>query len=196
MYPALVSRVIFPLHERLKGKSTYQKLAELERTQWLAPVALRALQLERLRRHLEWAYREVPYYRRLLDDHGMPPRQVQTFEDFARIPPLTKDILRERLVDLQPRTPLRGVQRLSTGGSTGAPVTVFVDRERAAFTDAARLARPSMVLAPTWAPARSCSGARPSSSDDRIECAPCETGSASTRGFSPRSTWARAALAR
>jgi phenylacetate-CoA ligase len=139
MHPALVSRVIFPLHERLKGKSTYVKLADLERTQWLAPAALRALQFERLRRHLDWAYREVPYYRRLLDDHGMPPRQVQTFEDFARIPHLTKDILRERLVDLQPRTPLRGVQRLSTGGSTGAPVTVFVDRERAAFTDAARL---------------------------------------------------------
>jgi phenylacetate-CoA ligase len=139
MYPALVNRVIFPLHERLKGKSTHAKLAELERTQWLAPAALRELQFERLRRHLDWAYREVPYYGRLLDDHGLPPRRIQSFEDFAHIPHLTKDILRERLADLQPRTPLRGVQRLSTGGSTGAPVTVLVDRERSAFTDAARL---------------------------------------------------------
>jgi phenylacetate-CoA ligase len=139
MHPALVNRVVFPLHERLKGKSTHAKLAELERTQWLAPAALRELQFERLRRHLDWAYREVPYYRRLLDDHGLPPRRIQSFEDFARIPHLTKEILRERLADLQPRTPLRGVQRLSTGGSTGAPVTVLVDRERSAFTDAARL---------------------------------------------------------
>jgi phenylacetate-CoA ligase len=131
--------MIFPLHERLKGKTTHAKLAELERTQWLAPAALRELQLERLRRHLAWAYREVPYYARLLDEHGLTPARVQSFEDFARIPLLTKDVLRERLKDLQPRTPLRGVQRLSTGGSTGAPVTVFVDRERAAFTDAARL---------------------------------------------------------
>jgi phenylacetate-CoA ligase len=139
MHPTLVNRVIFPLHERLKGKRTHAKLAELERTQWLAPAALRALQLERLHRHLTWAYREVPYYTRLLDEHGLPPARVQSFEDFARIPPLTKDVLRERLADLQPRTPLRGVQRLSTGGSTGAPVTVLVDRERSAFTDAARL---------------------------------------------------------
>jgi phenylacetate-CoA ligase len=139
MHPALVNRVVFPLHERLKGKSTHAKLAELERTQWLAPAALRELQFERLRRHLDWAYREVPYYGRLLDDHGLPPRRIQSFEDFARIPHLTKDILRERLADLQPRTPLRGVQRLNTGGSTGAPVTVLVDRERSAFTDAARL---------------------------------------------------------
>lgn len=139
MHPAVVNRVIFPLHEWGKGKATHAKLAELERTQWLTPAALRALQFERLRHHLDWAYREVPYYGRLLDEHGLPPRQIQSFEDFARIPHLTKDILRERLSDLQPRTPLRGVQRLSTGGSTGAPVTVLVDRERSAFTDAARL---------------------------------------------------------
>ena len=139
MNQTLVNRVIFPLHERLKGKTTHAKLAELERTQWLTPTALRALQLQRLQRHLEWAYREVPYYRRLLDEHGLPPQRIQSFDDFARIPPLTKDILRARLADLQPRTRLRGVQRLSTGGSTGAPVTVLVDRERSAFTDAARL---------------------------------------------------------
>jgi len=139
MHPAVVNRVIFPLHEWVKGKATHAKLAELERTQWLGPAALRALQFERLRHHLDWAYREVPYYGRLLDEHGLPPRRIQSFEDFARIPHLTKDILRERLSDLQPRTPLRGVQRLSTGGSTGTPVTVLVDRERSAFTDAARL---------------------------------------------------------
>ena len=139
MHPLLVNRVIFPLHERLKGKATHAKLAELERTQWLAPAALRELQLERLTRHLAWAYREVPYYTRLLDEHGLVPSRIQSFDDFARVPFLTKDALRERLAELQPRTPLRGVQRLSTGGSTGAPVTVLVDRERAAFTDAARL---------------------------------------------------------
>ena len=145
MHPTLVNRVIFPLHERLKGKRTHAKLAELERTQWLAPAALRTLQFERLHRHLTWAYREVPYYARLLDEQGLPPARVQSFEDFARIPLLTKDVLRERLADLQPGTPLRGVQRLSTGGSTGAPVTVLVDRERSAFTDAARLRAPHRV---------------------------------------------------
>jgi phenylacetate-CoA ligase len=139
MHPTLVNRVIFPVHEWSKGKATHAKLAEIERTQWLTPAALRAFQFERLRHHLDWAYREVPYYGRLLDDHGLPPRRIQSFDDFARIPLLTRDILRERLAELQPRSALRGVQRLSTGGSTGAPVTVLVDRERSAFTDAARL---------------------------------------------------------
>lgn len=139
MHPAVVRRLVFPLQERMKGKATHAKLAELERTQWLTPEALRDLQLERLRRHLAWARREVPYYGRLFAEHGIDPARIQSFDDFARVPALTKDILRERLADLQPRTPLRGVQRLSTGGSTGSPVTVLVDRERSAFTDAARL---------------------------------------------------------
>ena len=139
MHPLLVNRLIFPLHERLKGKPTHRRLRELEDSQWLSPEALQELQWARLHRHLDWAYRQVPYYTRLLDDHELPPRRVQSFENFARIPVLTKEILRDRFQDLQPRNRIRGVQRLSTGGSTGVPVTVLVDRERSAFTDATRL---------------------------------------------------------
>ncbi|HET6368680.1 MAG TPA: hypothetical protein VFG27_15700 [Pseudomonadales bacterium] len=139
MFPVLVNRVVFPLHEWAKGKPTYRRLAELERSQWLTPEALQALQFERVKRHLDFAYAEVPYYRELLDSHGLSPARITSPADFARIPPLTKDILRTRFDDLQPRRRLRGVQRLSTGGSTGQPVTVLVDRERAAFTDATRL---------------------------------------------------------
>jgi phenylacetate-CoA ligase len=139
MHPLLVNRVIFPLHEWLKGKPTHRRLAELERTQWLSADALRQLQFQRMRRHLEFAYREVPYYGRLLDEHELQPWRIASFEDFARIPCLTRDLLREHFDELQPRTRLRRVQRMSTGGSTGSPVTVLVDSERAAFTDAARL---------------------------------------------------------
>ena len=139
MHPALVNRVIFPLQEWVKGKPTHRRLHWLQQTQWLSPQALRELQFERLKAHLDFAYREVPYYTRLLDEHGLEPSRVASFDDFARIPCLTKDIIRARPDDLRPRTRVRGVQRLSTGGSTGVPVTVLVDPKRAAFTDAARL---------------------------------------------------------
>ncbi len=136
---ALAGRVIFPLQERLKGKPTFRRLAELERTQWLTPDALAELTFCRVRRHLDWVYREVPHYRRLLDAHELPPSRIASLDDFARVPCLTKDDLQRRFDDLQPRTRLAGAQRVATGGSTGAPVTVLVDRERTAFTDAARL---------------------------------------------------------
>src|SRR5260370_36598970 len=37
MNQRLVGRVIFPLHERLKRKPTFERRRELERTQWLRP---------------------------------------------------------------------------------------------------------------------------------------------------------------
>jgi phenylacetate-coenzyme A ligase PaaK-like adenylate-forming protein len=139
IHPVLVNRVMFPLHERLKGKPTHARLRELDRSQWLAPEQVRAHQFRALKAHLEFAYRHVPYYRRLLDDHGLPPGRIASFEDFAQVPCLTKDGIRANFDDLRPDLRLRGVQRMSTGGSTGATVTVLVDAERSAFTDAARL---------------------------------------------------------
>src|SRR5712691_9463654 len=112
---------------------TYARLREIERTQWLSPEALRAYQLDRLRRHLEFAAREVPYYRELFNRHRITPDKVQSLEDFARVPFLTKEVIRHRFDDLRPRTRLGPVTRMSTGGSTGAPVTILADVQRLAF---------------------------------------------------------------
>ena len=139
MHRAVVDRLLFPFQEWLKGKPTFSLLRELEKTQWLDAAALRELQFRALRRHLDFAYREVPYYTRLLNEHELPPHRIQSFADFTRIPYLTRDDLRRYFVELQPRRRLRGVQAMSTGGSTGSPVTVLVDRERAALADAIRL---------------------------------------------------------
>jgi phenylacetate-CoA ligase len=137
--PIIANRIVFPLHEWIKGKPTLARLRALDKSQWLSPATLRESQFRAVHAHLEFAYREVPYYTRLLDEHGLPPTRIQSFEDFARIPYLTRDLVRRHLDDLQPRRKLRGVQRMSTGGSTGSPVTIMVDAERAAFTDATRL---------------------------------------------------------
>lgn len=139
MHQQLVKNLLFPLHERLKGKRTFEWLRKLERTQWLPLADLRAYQLARLRRHLRFAYDHVPYYRRLLDEHELPPHRVTSLDDFARIPPLTRQVVRDNFDALQPRPQLRRIQRLATGGSTGVPVTVLVDMERMGFGEAARL---------------------------------------------------------
>lgn len=136
---ALVSQVLFPLHERLKGKPTYAYLRDLERTQWLSPGALRELQFRRLKEHLDFAYREVPYYQRVFAEHGLSPAQIASFADFSRLPCLTREEIRRLRADLEPRRPIRGAHAVSTGGSTGAPVTVMTDPRKSSAGDAARL---------------------------------------------------------
>jgi phenylacetate-CoA ligase len=139
MHPAIVRSVWFPLQELAKGKTTLSLLARLEKSQWLSPQELQSLQLERLRQLLLFAYREVPYYRDVFQTNGIIPEQIRSLGDFSRIPPLDKEIMRKHFDALQPQRLPRGTQKMSTGGSTGSPVTVLVDRERAAFTDAARM---------------------------------------------------------
>lgn len=139
MNPRLVQHVLFPLHERLKRKPTFRWLRELERTQWLSPAELRDYQFQRMRRLVEWAYAQVPYYRALLDEHELAPPRIQSHDDFHQIPYLTREHLKSRFDDLRARTKLVGVHARSSGGSTGSPVTVLVDMERMGIQEAARL---------------------------------------------------------
>jgi phenylacetate-CoA ligase len=139
MNERLVSRYLFPLHERLKGKPTFRLLAELEASQWLPPRRLEEYRLRRLRRFLEFVHEHVPYCRALFDEHGLRPRSVHSFEDLGHLPFLTRDILQTRFDDLRARATLPGVHRRSSGGSTGTPVTVLVDMERMGMGEAGRL---------------------------------------------------------
>ena len=139
MHTWLVGHLLLPWHERLKGKSTFTWLSRLERTQWLSPEQLAELQWSRLRESLQFAYDHVPYYRRLLDEHELTPPRVQSPADFARIPPLTRQAIRANFDDLRARGRLRGVRKCSSGGSTGAPVTILTDMDQMGFTEAVRL---------------------------------------------------------
>ena len=138
MNPRLVRDVLFPLHERLKGKPTFRWLKELERTQWLPPAALREYQFRRMVALVEWAYAKVPYYRALLDGHGLSPGRIQSYDDFHRIPYLTREHLKDRFDDLRAHAKLVGVHARSSGGSTGSPVKILVDMGRMGIQEAAR----------------------------------------------------------
>ncbi len=128
MHPLLVRHIVLPLHERLKRTPTFAWLKRLERSQWLDRDRLLDLQFARLQEHVRFAYEHTVYYRQLLDERELPPHRIQSPDDFRRIPPLTRELIRRNFSDLQARGARLGrVQRISTGGSTGAPITLLVD---------------------------------------------------------------------
>jgi len=139
MHPAIVRRVLYPAHERLKGKPTFQWLQRLEGTQRWSRERLLDYQAERLRLLMAFAVRHVPYYARVFAEHGMSPGDVRTPEDLRRLPFLTRAGLREHFGALRARAPRRGVQRIATGGSTGEPVAILVDMARMGFGEGSRL---------------------------------------------------------
>ncbi|ROR29637.1 phenylacetate--CoA ligase family protein [Inmirania thermothiophila] len=128
-YTRLVSGLLFPLHERLKGHDTVRALRELEASQWWPPERLEALRLARLRRLLARAGAQVPYYRRLFAEHGFDPAAVASLGDLAALPFLTKADIRAHAEALRAED-ARGLARFNTGGSTGEPLVFWIGRER------------------------------------------------------------------
>jgi phenylacetate-CoA ligase len=134
---SFVRRVIFPLHERLKGHSTLRMLSEMEREQWLPAEELRQIQERRLQGFLTHAFTTVKYYRELLQQFGLRSSDFQTKADLAKLPLLDKKIIRNKLNDLKSSEASR-ISEFSTGGSTGVPLTFYLGPTRVSSDIASR----------------------------------------------------------
>ena len=136
-YTALVSRLLFPLHEALKKHRSVALKRDMEQTQWWTRAQLEALQLERLRTLLLHASENVPYFRQLYARIGFDANRVRELSDLRRLPILYKaDINRHRddfVADNAGR-----LQRFNTGGSSGEPLIFFQGKERVSHDVAAK----------------------------------------------------------
>lgn len=137
LYTRFVSQVLFPAQERLKKHDTVQVRQGLETSQWWSTEAIAELQLQRLRRLLQNASENVPYYRDLFARLGFDPAKVKCTEDLQALPFLTKEVIRANSDDLR-ATNARGLARFNTGGSSGVPLIFFIGSERVTHDVAAK----------------------------------------------------------
>ncbi len=109
------------------------------------PAILR-LQARNVRRIVEHAFRRVPYYREMSKRLGLSPEDFRTASDLARLPILERrDLQSDPGRFIADGTKLGDCLPLSTSGSSGAPLTVYVDR-RTALLAAAHAERYRAVL--------------------------------------------------
>ena len=136
-YTSLCANVLFPLHERLKGHRTAGAMREFMRSQWLEPQALAALQLQRLRDLLEHSRDHVPYYRDLFERVGLRPEALASAAELAKLPLLTKHIIRAEFGRLT-ADDASGFRVFSTTGSTGDPLRFGLGKLRVSYDVAAK----------------------------------------------------------
>lgn len=138
LYTRAVAGVLFPMHEQLKRHRTVQVRTALERSQYLAPPQLQALQLERLRRLLLRAQHQSPYYRDKFATLGFDAaRDVHGVEVLQRLPLLDKALIRAHAGGIR-AADARGLARFTTGGSSGEPLVFEIGRERVSHDVAAK----------------------------------------------------------
>lgn len=83
---------------------------------------LEKLQLERLKRTLDLAYRRIPFYTRAFDQSRLRPSNVKSVDDLARLPFTTKQDLRDNYPFGMLTVPVAQVSRIhASSGTTGKP---------------------------------------------------------------------------
>ena len=95
VYTSLVSKLLFPMQERLKSHTTVDVRRQMEQSQWWTPAQLEALQVQRLQRLLSHAQAKVPYYRNLFAERGFDAAKVGSIAELQRLPFLTKAVIRQ-----------------------------------------------------------------------------------------------------
>ncbi len=122
-YSLIDQKIIIPFAEKLKGRDLTGAIRFLSSSEWLSEEELFELQCKKLRLLLEHCYNNVPYYRRVFNELGITPNDIRSRDDLAKLPVLTKQIIKDNFNDLissdsYSRKAIEG----STGGSTGIPM--------------------------------------------------------------------------
>jgi phenylacetate-CoA ligase len=117
----------------------------LQSAQWWDRERLRDYRNKLLRSVIDVSYREVPYYRDLMDGAGVRPADIRTADDLRKIPITTKQMLRPAYPHRTTRNTGKKTYQVSSSGSTGSNFYVKEDMPTAGWY------RASFLLALNWA---------------------------------------------
>jgi len=110
------------------GRVFWETYNFLQESQWWSKEKLEEYQMQQLSKLLNHAYENVPYYRRVFDERGLKPKDIQDFSDLRKLPYLNKDTFKARTEELLARNfdPSK-LPTSHTSGTTGKPLQFFED---------------------------------------------------------------------
>lgn len=130
-YESLFRRALYPTYESgLRRRKTLAYLREYERDQWRSADELQALQWRKLQALIAHCWECVPFYRRWWGEAGVAsPADIRDRDDYAKLPVLTKPVIREHADALVSSAHRGALYFKTTGGSTGEPLRFGYTRE-------------------------------------------------------------------
>lgn len=130
---------VFKSIMRLAGYRVGSYLRFLESIEYSSPEKLQDLQDQAISRLILHAYENVPYYSEILPAVSVIKDGKVDLSNFANIPILTKDIIRQQGQRMYSKDcKSRRAHPNSSGGSTGEPVVLLQDRDYEAWGFAGR----------------------------------------------------------
>jgi len=129
--------VLYPAWERLRGRSTFDLLASLRRSERASLDELAAIRTGYLRRLVRHAYHHTAYYRRVFDAAGLRPEDIRGADDVRHLPLLARATAQTSVADRTAPSPAVAVSK-TTSGSTGQPLEVRYSQESRLWRDATK----------------------------------------------------------
>lgn len=154
MIEALSRNVFYPLWDLKDRSGRLDEHRRLAASQWWSADRLRALQLDRLRQAVAYAFTNCAYYR----DTWKAPPLLDSAQDLQRIPLLSKQAVRDNIDAIRSDAyPVASLITAKTGGSTGRALDLYFDARCQEWRNAAALRsdgwagwRPGMLVAALW----------------------------------------------
>lgn len=128
--PKQIKLILSPLFIRqITGnpiyRSTMDSLVQFEK---MSEEKRKDVQFQLLKQTLEYAYQNVPYYKKLFDSVGFCPEKMQSAQEIEKIPLLTKDMAIEAGDSIYSRETINCYESV-TGGSSGRALKVLLDKD-------------------------------------------------------------------
>jgi len=97
--------------------------------QYSNPEKMVIIQFQKLREMVKYAYNNTDYYRRLLDEYGIRPKDITSFEDFQNIPLLTRETIIKNFDSLISKNfPKKEKVLGHTSGTTGEKLHFYLPK--------------------------------------------------------------------
>jgi phenylacetate-CoA ligase len=128
--PGWLNRAYIDLIQPAVNRETHRglrnRLSELQRLERASLEENRTQQWAAVSRFLKHTYETTPFYRERFRREGLTLADIRSPEDFRRIPPLTREDIRDHLDDLWSRRYAReSLKSAATGGTTDTPVPLL-----------------------------------------------------------------------
>jgi len=111
------------------GKTFREMYNLLQESQWWSVEKLEEYQMRKLEKLLRHAYENVPYYRRVFDERGLKPKDIQSLDDLRKFPFTSKEDIKKHGADfLAKNFDVKKLVPTRTGGSTGSPADFYISK--------------------------------------------------------------------
>ena len=121
IYRPLCRHVVIPLWNWYSQNSYLDYMDYLIKSQYANSDEIKKKQWEMMKRMLDHAYGNTAFYRKRFEAAGIDPQEIQTWEDYEKVPILRKQDVREHGGSLYAGA-YDKYSRFITSGSTGTPL--------------------------------------------------------------------------